>query len=52
MNTLDLKGFGVQEMDAKEMEVIDGGWIFVAWGAMLVMDAIGVGMYYGYNQNK
>ncbi|MCW8310726.1 MULTISPECIES: hypothetical protein [Sphingobacterium] len=26
MNTLDLKGFGVQEMDAKEMEVIDGGW--------------------------
>ncbi|QIH32278.1 MULTISPECIES: hypothetical protein [Sphingobacterium] len=25
MNTLDLKGFGVQEMNAKEMMEIDGG---------------------------
>ncbi|MFE2862312.1 MULTISPECIES: hypothetical protein [Sphingobacterium] len=35
MNTLDLKGFGVQEMDAKEMEVIDGGWWQAALGTFL-----------------
>jgi lactobin A/cerein 7B family class IIb bacteriocin len=35
MNTLDLKGFGVQELNAKEMEVIDGGiWMLIA-GALI-----------------
>ncbi len=46
MNTLDLKGFGVQEMDAKEMEVIDGGIppLLLYGGAMAVGYLIGVGI--------
>lgn len=52
MDSLDLKKIGVQELNAKEMVEVEGGWIFIAWGAMLAMDAIAVGMYYGYHQNK
>ncbi|WP_120333422.1 class IIb bacteriocin, lactobin A/cerein 7B family [Sphingobacterium siyangense] len=45
MNTLDLKGFGVQEMDAKEMEVVDGGLAPLVYvGAMAVGYLIGVGI--------
>ncbi|GAA0882978.1 MULTISPECIES: hypothetical protein [Sphingobacterium] len=48
MNTLDLKGFGVQEMDAKEMEVIDGGGFvgdFILGKAVdLLLDSIGYSM--------
>ncbi|WP_312365623.1 hypothetical protein [Sphingobacterium sp.] len=44
MNTLDLKGFGVQEMGAKEMEVIDGGG-FPFW-------MIGVGIYLYDNRDS
>jgi len=30
MTDLDLTKFGVQELDAKEMAAIDGGWIPIA----------------------
>lgn len=49
MNTLDLNGFGVQEMDAKEMEVIDGGIIPVL--ALLVASTT-MGMAAGYYAGK
>ncbi|MGB3064595.1 class IIb bacteriocin, lactobin A/cerein 7B family [Sphingobacterium thalpophilum] len=51
MNTLDLKGFGVQEMDAKEMEVIDGGAIplVAIWIVSEIASvAFAVGVYNGY----
>lgn len=52
MGSLDLTKIGVRELNASEMVEVNGGWIFIAWGAMLAMDAITVGMYYGYHQIK
>lgn len=54
MKKLELSGFGVQEMDAKEMNKIDGGnfWAFVAEGlveAFLDWDGAVADFKAGYN---
>lgn len=41
MRKLELENFGVQEMDAKEMQAIDGGGLWLAaLGAALIISAI------------
>jgi len=45
----------MNELSKNELMKVEGGiapLILVCWGAMLVCDAITVGMWYGYNQNK
>lgn len=52
MNTEKLQMTGFTELDEAELKNTDGGWIFVAWGAMILMDAACIGLYYGYHNNK
>lgn len=35
MNYLDVRRFGVQELNAKEMIEVEGGWIQIVIGALL-----------------
>lgn len=47
----------MKELEKKELMGVDGGFlpliaIGICMGAMLVCDAITVGLWYGYNQQK
>jgi len=45
----------MKELQKNELMEIDGGFpplILIGWGAMLLCDAITLGMGYGYYQNR
>jgi len=50
MTNLDLKKIGVQELDAKEMVEVEGGFLPIAvivgiWGVQAALCAAGISMY-------
>ena len=49
---MDLKKMNVQEMDKKELKIVDGGIFPVAiWGIMVAIDVALIGVYATYDAN-